>query len=74
MLDVERGRHAKPKIAIHLRNCIVCHSIEDEEQIVTACEINECKRKTNTPENIYPLFKNVNERQIFLYLMSNKDK
>ena len=76
VLEIERGRHAKPKIATHLRTCTVCHTIEDEEHFVTACEINESERKElhRKIENIYPLFKNMNERQMFLYLMSNKDR
>ena len=76
VLEIERGRHAKPKIATHLRNCTVCHTIEDEEHFVTACDINESERKElhRKIENIYPLFKNMNERQMFLYLMSNKDR
>ena len=76
VLEIERGRHAKPKIATHLRTCTVCHTIEDEDHFVTACEINESERKElhRKIENIYPLFKNMNERQMFLYLMSNKDR
>ena len=76
VLEIERGRHAKPKIATHLRTCTVCHMIEDEEQFVTVCEINESERKAlhRKIENIYPLFKNMNERQMFLYIMSNKDR
>ena len=43
VLEIERGHHAKPKIATHLRTCTVCHMIE--EHFVTACEINEFERK-----------------------------
>ena len=38
VLEIERGRHAKPKFATHLPTCTVCHTIEDEEHFVTACK------------------------------------
>ena len=74
MLEIERGRHAKPKISTHLRTCIVCHTIEDKEDFVTACEINEseCKELRRKIENIYPLLKNMNERQMFYTLCQTK--
>ena len=52
------------------------HTIEDEEHFVTACEINESERKElhRKIDNIYPLFKHMNEKQMFLYLMSKKDR
>ena len=67
VLEIERGRYDKPKIATHLRTCTVCHMIEDEEHFVTACKINEseCKELRQKIENIYPLFKNINERRMF---------
>ena len=44
ILEIERGRHAKPKISFDKRLCPKCNTIEDERHFVSDCKLYEQER------------------------------
>ena len=74
-LEIERGRHDRPKKPIEARLCSKCSVLEDELHFICGCSINKELRtymygKIN---GIYSDFKNLNDVDKFIFLMSNTD-
>ena len=69
-LEVERGRHAKPKMPLEERLRPNCHVMEEEQHFVMECTLYETQRRVliNNMITLYPEFgnKNVNDALVFL--------
>ena len=44
ILEIERGRHAKPKIPYDNRLCPKCNTVEDEKHFIIHCKMYEQER------------------------------
>lgn len=72
-LHVETGRYCKTDIS--QRKCKFCQDIEDERHVFS-CHKYESYRKTlyeKISENV-PNFRNLNEENKFIYIMSLEDE
>ena len=74
-LEIERGRHDRPKKPIEARLCSQCTVIEDELHFVCQCMINNDARECmyDKINRVYGDFNNLSEEDKFLFLMSNDD-
>ena len=74
-LNIEKGRHAKPKIPINERLCASCGVVEDEFHFVIECEIFQTQRSNlfNKISIIDATFAFMNDRAKFVYLFSSKE-
>ena len=75
-LMIEKGRHQRPKIPREQRICPLCKSgIEDELHLLLKCTY--CKDRNNLlseVEKLVPNFKNLNDQDQFIFLMTQEDK
>ena len=75
-LQIEKGRHAKPKLPIEERICVACHSTEDEMHFVMHCNINSEQRKIlwDKIAAVNDNFVHMNPEEMFTYLLSSNDQ
>ena len=75
LLQIEKGRHANPKIPIDERLCSSCGIIEDEFHFVIECTLFDDNRSELFKKiaNINQSFLNMNSRTKFIYLLSSND-
>ena len=74
-LEVERGRHTKPKTPLEERLCPNCHVLEDEQHFVMECTLYETQRRVliNNIITTYPEFSNRNVNDAFVFLLQSTD-
>ena len=74
-LEVERGRHTKPKTPLEERICSVCQVVEDEQHFIMECARHEIDRNVlfNKVSANYPDFNNKNVNDKFVFLLNNTD-
>ena len=73
-LEIERGRHTKPKTPEEHRLCATCNVVEDEEHFVSVCSINDVER-ANLYEKVtyrHPVFQGMTNREKFIFLFTNE--
>ena len=75
-LNIEKGRHVKPKLPIEARLCNTCKQVEDEEHLLLHCKgfINE---RVTFFVNLLAVdcsFLNGNPSDVFIRLMSSDDE
>src|SRR6056300_1576225 len=75
-LEIERGRHCKPRLAIQDRLCNKCKVLEDELHFLTVCEKYEPMRRElySKVADVMPGFSNMNVNEKFAYLMCNENQ
>ena len=74
-LEIERGRHDRPKKPVDARLCSSCSVIEDERHFICECSINWEIRAYmySTVNGIYLDFALLSEEDKFVFLMTNTD-
>ena len=74
-LEIERGRHTKPKTKINDRLCSECKTLEDESHFLIVCNLYASERQKlfNKIYHLYPYFKYMNNEQKFKFLLENDD-
>ena len=75
-LEIERGRHDRPKKPIEARLCSTCSLVEDEQHFVCACLVNREIRAFmyDKISGIYSNFIHLNDEYKFIFLMANTDR
>ena len=75
-LEIERGRHNRPKKPIEARLCSMCNLVEDEQHFVCACLVNREIRAYmyHKISGIYSNFIHLNDEDKFIFLMTNTDR
>lgn len=75
LLEIERGRHSKPKIDLPLRICKYClkDEIEDEIHFMLGCSLYDDKRFElfNRISEIDPQFLSLEPAEKFVFIMSS---
>ena len=73
-LEIEIGRHHKPKIPVKDRLCHMCGVVEDEYHFVMFCKINIFERALlmSKIRNIIPI-QTCSYNEIFRYIMSTNE-
>ena len=76
MLEIERGRHTKPKTPIEKRVCCTCNVIEDERHFLLHCKINYTERMQLYQKIVlnYPEFSTLNDNDKFNFFLNNECK
>ena len=75
-LQIERGRHQRPKQAIKDRICFKCNVVEDEYHFLLQCQLYMADRQelfdkvTAKDHN----FGQLNNEDIFIYLLKSEDE
>ena len=74
-LEIERGRHDRPKKPVDARLCSSCSVIEDERHFICECSINwEIRAYMYSKVNgIYLDFALLSDEDKFVFLMTNTD-
>ena len=74
-LEVEVGRYHRPKKNPEERICPKCNILEDEIHCLMACNINSEIREQlfEQIEHQHPVFRHMNVKDRFIYLMHNDD-
>ena len=74
-LEMERGRHTKPKTPRNNRLCLNCKTIEDERHFVMECPLYRDERCVllSKVSNNNPTFSILSTQEKFVYLLSCKD-
>ena len=78
-LEIETGRHRRPKVPVEERTCRICesNSIEDEQHFLIEClapEIVQLRKKlTATAITCIPNYKNLNNREKFNEILTNRE-
>ena len=75
LLNIERGRHSKPKIPIEQRKCYFCNSLEDEIHFVIDCMLyknDRCILFDNITK-LFPDFIYLDSTEKFEYLFKSND-
>ena len=75
LLEVEVGRCHRPKKNPEDRICTKCNILEDEIHCLMACDINREIREElfEQIERQHPVFRHMNTKYWFIYLMQNDD-
>ena len=75
LLEIERGRHTKPKTPRNNRLCLNCKTIEDERHFVMECPLYREERCVllSKVSNNNPTFSILSTQEKFVYLLSCKD-
>ena len=75
-LEIECGRHDRPKKPIEARLCSTCSLVEDEQHFVCACLVNREIRAFmyDKISGIYSNFIHLNDEDKFIFLMANTDR
>jgi len=74
-LEIERGRHDRPKKPVQARLCSTCSIVEDEQHLLCECKIN-CDLRAHMYSKIgeiYLDFFNLNNDEKFVFLMKTND-
>ena len=74
-LEVETGRYHRPKKNPEERICTKCNILEDEIHCLMTCDINTEIREQlfEEIEHQHPIFRHMNTKDQFIYLMQNDD-
>ena len=78
-LEIETGRHRRPKVPVEERTCKICesNSVEDEQHFLIEClapEIVQLRKKlTATAITCKPNYKNLNNREKFNEILTNRE-
>jgi hypothetical protein len=74
-LEIERGRHCKPRLAIKDRLCNKCKVLEDEIHFVTVCDKYKTMRRDLYTKVAYvmPEFSNMDNAGKFVFLTCNEN-
>ena len=74
-LEIERGRHSKPKTPINSRVCHFCKIIEDEPHFLITCPAYHDERQIlmSHVSSLYPRVLEMNEHEAFIFLLTNED-
>ena len=74
-LEIERGRHAKPKTPRNDRLCLNCKTIEDERHFIMECPLYREERCVllSKVSNNNPIFSTLSTQEKFVYLLSCRD-
>ena len=69
-LEIERGRHSKPKTPINSRVCHFCKIIEDEPHVLITCPAYHDERQIlmSHVSSLYPRVLEMNEHEAFIFL------
>ena len=72
-LQIEKGRHERPRVDIADRLCHKCNTLEDEYHFLVHCQVNMPERQVffshiNAKDNY---FNSLTDYDIFIYLMKN---
>ena len=72
-LEVERGRHQKPKIPLCERLCRICNMVEDEAHFLIDCEMYQETRSVffSKVSALDPMFSSLDRGAKFTYLMKS---
>ena len=75
-LEIEKGRHCRPKVPPQERFCHVCRTLEDEKHFLITCELYNRERTKffDKLRNIHPEFDQLTEQDKFLFLMTTVDQ
>ena len=74
-LEIERGRHCRPKVPPQERLCHVCHTLEDEKHFLITCELYHRERTFfDKLRNIHPELDQLTEQEKFIFLMTTVDQ
>ena len=75
MLEVERGRHARPKVEYENRLCPKCNVVEDEIHFITQCSLYNKNRNEMFDKltQVYPYIVALSNQDFFKFLFLNKD-
>jgi hypothetical protein len=75
-LEIERGRHCKPRLAIKDRLCNKCKVVEDEVHFLTVCEKYETLRRQlySNIVGVMPAFSNMKANEKFVFLTCNENQ
>ena len=66
VLEIERGRHTKPKTLLEKRTCSLCGILEDEYHFLIICDIYNSEREE--------LFLKITQTGCHFVTLSNNDK
>ena len=71
-LQIEKGRHCKPKLAISKRLCGKCNVIEDEKHFLLKCNSNIAERADffGKISKMYPVFESMMDEEKFVFIMT----
>ena len=74
-LEIERGRHTKPKTPIEERLCKHCKVIDDEKHFVLHCSLYLSERLNMlcNVQALYPEYHHLSESDRFIFLMTSSD-
>ena len=74
-LQIEKGRHTKPKTPIDRRICEACCVVEDEIHFITECARFKCDRNIlyQKVTSIDQRFADLSNREKFIYLFRSPD-
>jgi hypothetical protein len=75
-LEIERGRHCKPRLAIKDRLCDKCKVVEDELHFLTVCNKYETMRGElySKVVNVMPEFSTMDINRKFVFLTCNENQ
>ena len=75
-LEIERGRHHKPRIDIKDRLCRKCKVVEDEKHFLTSCEnYNDLRHELYARVlKVMPVFYYMDDDEKFTYLICNESQ
>ena len=75
ILEVERGRHTRPKTPFENRLCPICNIPEDEVHFITQCNLYKCDRKEmlDKIERKYPSTLTLKDIDLFKFLLQHQD-
>ena len=75
-LEIERGRHKRPKPPADQRLCPYCKVVDDEQHLLFSCKTNKTERNNFFAKliTLYPNFKSNTERSNFTFLMSTQNE
>ena len=74
-LEIERGRHTKPKTLVAERLCHLCRVVEDEIHFLISCPLYHDERRAlfNTVISKCPQFSLMREQESFVFLLTSED-
>ena len=75
-LEIERGRHRRPKICVENRLCLMCKSVEDERHFLIDCLLYDEQRQCLFSKIITKddTFCHLSGEDKFIYLLTSGDQ
>ena len=74
-LEIERGRHSKPKTPVNNRLCYFCKLLEDEPHFLITCPAYHDERQIlmSHVSSLYPRILEMDEQEAFIFLLTSED-